>query len=266
MFGYVTINPNALGEEDKQRYQALYCGLCRQLSKSHGAAGRMTLTYDMVFLSMLLSSLYKEEEIKGVQRCPMHPLKPKPYIQSPATEYAADLSVVLAYYKCMDDWNDDHNVIALGQSKLLKECVKKAGIRYPRQCAAVASGIKRLGEIEQSGEINPDIPANCFGNMMGELFVREDVWEPALRRMGAALGRFVYLMDAANDLRDDIRKKRYNPLTAQTDTDFEPMLTMLIGECTREFEKLPLERDGNIMRDILYSGVWMRFRKKERAD
>jgi hypothetical protein len=87
-----------------------------------------------------------------------------------------------------------------------------------------------------------------------------------LRRMGAALGRFLYLLDASNDLRDDIRKERYNPLIAQADTDFEPLLTMMIGECTGEFEALCPERDVHLLRNVLYSGVWMKFRRPRTAE
>lgn len=259
MFGYVAINPEALGEEERQRYQALYCGLCRKLGEMHGGAGRMTLTFDMVFLSMLLSSLYREEEESGLQRCPRHPLSEKPYALAPAASYAADMSIVLAYYKSMDDWHDDRKFSAYAKAKVLSRGVRKAETRWPKQCAAVAEGIRQLGEMERANETNPDLPANCFGAMMGELFVYGDGWAPVLWRMGAALGRFIYLMDAVNDLRDDIRKKRYNPLVTQTDTDFTPMLTMLIGECAQAFGQLPLERDINIMRDILYSGIWMKY-------
>ena len=83
--------------------------------------------------------------------------------------------------------------------------------------------------------------------------------------MGEALGRFLYLLDASNDLRDDISRERYNPLIAQTDTDFEPILTMMIGECTREFEKLEVKRDLHLLRNVLYSGVWMKYRKKRKG-
>ena len=121
--------------------------------------------------------------------------------------------------------------------------------------------------MERLNELNPDLPANCFGNIMGELFVREeDEYADTLRRLGAALGRFIYIMDAVCDLRADIKKERYNPLVSMTDTDFTPMLTLLIGECTQAFESLPIERNAVIMKNILYSGVWQQYNIKRRAE
>ena len=267
MFGYVMVNHKILTKEDTARYQSLYCGLCKRLDDLHGGAGRMTLAYDMVFLSMLLSSLYREEESGEVQRCLVHPLRKHEYIYSAATDYSADLSVILAYYKCLDDWNDDHSSIALKKSKVLQNKSELAAVRWPRQHATIADGLARLGEMERVNEMNPDLPANCFGAIMGELFVREeDEYAASLRRMGSALGRFVYMMDAVNDLREDIKKERYNPLISLTNTDFSPMLSLLIGECMEEFDTLPLERDVSIMHNILYSGIWMKYTRKERAE
>ena len=82
--------------------------------------------------------------------------------------------------------------------------------------------------------------------------------------MGAALGRYIYLLDAVNDLKADIKKQRYNPLIAQMETDFTPMLTVMMAECTKEFEKLPIERDKHILQNILYSGVWQKYRVQKR--
>ena len=261
MFGYVMINRKTLTKEDNIRYQCLYCGLCKRLDALHGTTGRMILSYDMTFLSTLLASLYHETESTGTQKCAMHPFRSHMYSYFPATDYAADLSVVLSYYKCLDDWKDEHSFFARRRSRVLQKHADAVSADWPRQCAAIADGIADLALMEQHNEMNPDLPANRFGVLMGELFVREnDEHAAALRRFGAALGRFIYLMDAVNDLRQDIKKERYNPLVALTDTDFTTMLTILIGECAKEFDELPLSSDTRIMKNILYSGVWMKYR------
>lgn len=265
MFGYVTTHAQTLTEADRQRYQAHYCGLCRVLGRQHGNRGRATLTYDMTFLSILLASLYGEEEQAGELRCPGNPLRSCPYIETRATAYAADLNLILAWYKCLDDWQDDGSPVAEGKARLLEAPAADAGLRLPRQARAIREELALLSELERRGELNPDRPANCFGRLMGELFVREeDEHSPVLREMGAALGRFIYLMDAALDLKDDLKKERYNPLAGQLETDYTPMLTMLMGECTGWFERLPLERDVVILRNILYSGVWLTYQTKTR--
>ena len=267
MFGYVMVDDKTLTKEENDRYQKQYCGLCKILHDKYGMTGRMTLTYDMTFLSMLLSSLYDEGESDGVQRCPVHPVRSHKYTYSPATDYAADLSVILAYYKCLDDWNDDHNIAARRKSKALQKHADTAAANWPRQCAAIKDSIADLTLMERQNELNPDLPTNCFGILMGELFVREnDKHAGTLKKLGAALGRFIYMMDAVTDLREDIKKERYNPLTALIDTDFTSILTVLISECTREFDTLPLSKDIRIMRNILYSGVWINYRLKGRAE
>ena len=267
MFGYITIDPNTLSTEDKTRYRSYYCGLCKRLGEVHGLSGRMTLTYDMTFVALLLSSVYSEKETVGLQRCMMHPLHSHEYICAPATDYAADLNMILAYYKRLDDWNDDKNVVALGGSQILRGKVEQAAARWPRQYAAIVNGIADLSGMEKYNEMNPDLPANCFGAIMGELFIRkEDENAATLRKMGAALGRFIYLLDAVNDLKADIKRKRYNPLVSLIDTDYTSMLTMLIGECTAAFEQLPVERNGLLLKNILYAGVWMKYKPKVRNE
>lgn len=263
MFGYVTVDASKLDEQGQARYQEVYCGVCRGLKEEYGTAGRATLAHDMTFLALLLGSLYGAVETSGEQRCPIRPLKRCPYVMSEAIRYAADMNILLAYYKCLDDWQDDGNRVALAKSRLLGKNTARLAERWPRQASVVAEGLAELGAMEKANELNPDIPANCFGALMGELFIlREDEWSDTLRRMGAALGRFIYIMDASNDLVADIKKERYNPLIAQSNTDFTPLLTMLIGECTMEFEKLPLGEDLPILHNILYSGVWTRYKKK----
>jgi hypothetical protein len=261
------ISTKELTKEEYTRYRAVYCGLCNKLKLHHGAISRLTLTYDMTFLAMFLSSLYEEKEADSSQRCPVHPIRKHHCVSSPATDYAADMSVLLTYYKCLDDWNDDHSVVALQKSKVFQSKAQAVELLWPRQCFAVKRGIEILTEMERNNEMNPDLPANCFGIIMGELFVRdEDEYSAPLRRMGAALGRFIYMMDAVSDLKSDIKKERYNPLVSFTDTDFTTMLSLLIVECTKEFENLHPERDANIMRNILYSGVWTKYTVKERDE
>lgn len=107
MFGYVVANKTGLSEQQLARYRAFYCGLCRALRTRCGQLGRMTLTYDMAFLVMLLSSLYEPETRTGANRCVPHPKTPQHWLQNEFTEYAADLNLALAYHNLLDDWQDD---------------------------------------------------------------------------------------------------------------------------------------------------------------
>lgn len=263
MFGYVFAQKEALNEQQLSRYKACYCGLCRTLRKQHGMFGQATLTYDMTFLVVLLDALYEPEESTGCERCIVHPVHPHTYFTSVHAAYAADLNIALAYYNCADDWRDDHKLSALVEMLVLRRKRRRAEARFPRQCKHIRRCLDTLREIESAKDLSPDAAANCFGALMAELFVyREDLWADTLRRMGAALGRFIYIMDAVMDLKEDRKKGHYNPMAAMqgmhSENDFIPILTELIGECTMEFEKLPLVQDVEILRNILYNGVWTR--------
>lgn len=277
MFGFVVANQQALSPEELQRYRAVYCGLCRALGGRHGATARLTLTYDMTFLILLLNSLYEPEETCGEGRCLPHPARPHGFVQTRFTEYAADLNVLLAYYNCEDDWQDDRNVAKHAGALLLRKRLPGLRAAYPRQSGAIERSLCALGRIEAENG-TADEAANCFAALMGELFVPEegDRWAPTLRRFGEALGRFIYLMDARLDVEADARRGRYNPLLPWRaepafDERCREMLTMLIGEAAMAFETLPLLQDAQLLRNILYSGVWTRYallrekrRQKER--
>ncbi len=263
MFGYITVNEKKLPEAERARYRAHYCALCGALGARYGGAGRAHLSSDMTFLAMLLSSVYNLTETKGTLRCAMNPLKRQSLAETEAMAYAADMNAILAYYQCLDDWNDDRNPVALMKSRALVKFLPGIRSAYPRQSSAIEEALSSLGKMEQAGETNPDLPANCFGNLMGALFVwREDDQAPKLYRLGAALGRFVYLMDAVNDLKADIRRQRYNPLVMMLEADYTPMLTILLAECVAAFEDLPVRRDRIILENHLYAGVWQKYRAR----
>ena len=265
MFGYIVANSEILSEEDKQRYKAVYCGLCHALKERHGQFGRMTLNYDMTFLILVLTSLYEPEMSKGDERCIVHPCAKHCFHTNEITEYASDMNVALAYLNQLDNWHDDKNLLSLIYARILKRRYLKISKKYPRQCEAMEGCIARLSELEKTGEQNPDAGARYFGELMGEIFAfREDRWAQQLRAMASSLGEFIYIMDAVIDLPKDMKKRRYNPLTAlkkegRNDGYFKDILTMLIGNCTMDFEKLPLVEDVSIMRNILYSGVWTQY-------
>ena len=96
MFGYVIANPDSLTPEQLARYKSCYCGLCRTLKARHGSVSRLTLTYDMTFLVLLLESMYEPEAETGEERCIAHPVHPHGWSASAVTEYAADMNILLA--------------------------------------------------------------------------------------------------------------------------------------------------------------------------
>lgn len=266
MFGYVTVNRETLSQENETRFRAYYCGLCKALRKRHGLTGALTLSNDMTFLSIVLTSLYEPEEDSGREICFNHPVKKHGWVMTQATDYAADMNILLAYHLCMDNWRDDKKLISLAEASLIKNGYRRVREMYPEKCEFVGNMISALSDVESSAP-NGDIdrPTNLTGELIGEIFAwKDDQWARPLTRLGAALGRFIYIMDAYDDLPGDIKKGRYNPLKPISGLeDYEDrcldMLTMHISECTEEFEMLPMLRDAGIIRNILYSGVWNKY-------
>lgn len=267
MFGYVTANWKELTPEQKERYSGVYCGICRDIKAQTSQTARMTLSYDMAFLSLLLMSLYEPEEEQEKNRCVLHREHGNIWINNEYVRYGADMNVALAYYNCLDDWQDDGKRSAKLLAKVLEKDCQEITQRYPRQCSAIAQCISRLSELEKQGCQNPDEPAACFGTLMGELLVyREDLWSETLRQMGMALGRYIYLADAAVDYRSDKRKKKYNPFLAMGSEEdwsrWEEYLVLAMGRCTEYYEKLPLVQDKGLLDNILYSGIWVTYHGK----
>ena len=267
MFGYVMANVGELTKEQKLRYNSVYCGICRQIRVRSSNLARLGLSYDMAFLALLLMSLYEPEETSGKRACALHPVKPRPWTDNEYIRYAADMNVALAYYKALDDYADEGKRRWLAE--LLGKSMDEVRQAYPRQCGAIAGCIQNLSGLEAANCDNPDETANCFGALMAELLVyREDLWAPGLRQMGMALGRFIYLADAAADYPKDKKKRRYNPfLAAGMEEDWqrwEQYLVLAMGRCTDYYERLPLVQDKGILDNILYSGVWVEYRRKAR--
>ncbi len=263
MFGYVTAHTETLTDEELKIYKGMYCGLCRTLKARYGGLSRLTVTYDMTFLILVLSSLYPEGEDTGSERCVTHPVKRHDYIVNPFTEYAADMNIVLTYNKLLDDWKDDKNIAARLSAAYFKRDYDRIWYKYPKQCATVERCLSELAEVERKGILSPDIPSGIFGRLLAEIFItREDEYSQTLRRSMAALGRFIYIMDAWDDLSSDIKKERYNPLTSIDSSIMESVLTMLISECAETLFTLPLSKNEGIIKNIIYSGVWTRYSQK----
>lgn len=270
MFGYVTIDAQSLPEPRRHRYQAAYCGLCHTLREEYGGTARMTLSYDITFLYLLLSSLYEPAETEGEAFCPLHPLKKRPWMRNEIASYLAAMNVALAYFKSVDDWRDERSASGLAGSRMLRAAYEKVERAFPEKCAFIAEQLAGIASLEAARTSDVDALSNRTGAMLGEIYVwKPDLWSPPLRAMGESLGRFIYLMDAYEDLPSDERRRRFNPLRelkrdAQYDAVCRDALSLLIAECTDAFEVLPLEKDMDILRNVLYSGVWARYAQIQR--
>ncbi len=269
MFGYVSANPKMMTDEETRRYRSGYCGLCRCLGQRHGQLTRLSLTYDMTFLALFLSAMYEPEEKQEGFRCMMHTKGTHTAVITRYTEYAADMNVLLAYLNCLDNWRDDRNLAALVESAVFKAGYRRAEERHPRQAEAVSRELAGLAKLEAQGCANPDLPANCFGRLLGEMFVTDesDHFAADLRQFGFYLGKFIYLYDACLDFEEDRAKGKYNPFVcagyeAMERAVVQQILTVYIAPCVEIYRTLPIVQDSGLIENILYSGVWQVYQKR----
>jgi hypothetical protein len=274
MYGYVAINKAEMKFKEFDLYQTFYCGLCRKLKEKYGFLGQLSLNYDMTFLIILLTSLYEPDTLSLKRGCLLHPLERKEIHSNMFTEYIADMNILLVRYKCRDDWRDDKNLGKLIYGRLLREKSKKQRDLYLDKIRTIDLLLFDLAEGERLNNQDVDVMAGIFGKVMAEILVfQSDEWSDILYHLGFYLGKFIYLLDAYEDIEKDMKKGDYNPLqklyeTSQFEEECKVVLTMMMSECCKEFEKLPMLDYVEILRNILYSGVWCRYemvREKRRS-
>lgn len=265
MFGYVVVNKPELKFREFDKYRTYYCGLCNSLQNICGAKGQLSLSYDMTFLAMLLDCLYepKAEEIE--KRCIVHPMKKQKLRKNEMIEYVAKMNLLLTWYKCKDDYKDEKKIDRAFYAKLLTAQVDEITSDYERQNLVIKANMERLSELERANTTDIDLLSGCFGDLLGEIFaVKQDEWENCLRKIGFFMGRYIYILDAYDDLEHDRKKECFNPfLEKEKDEDFDEwvkqLLTLAAVEIAREFEKLPILQDVEILRNIIYAGIWTRY-------
>ena len=243
MFGYIVVHKPELKVREYETYRASYCGLCHSLKKRYGRIGQLTLSFDMTFLALLLTGLYEPETISGQGRCLAHPMQKHCCRQNPYFDYAADMNILLTYYKCLDDWKDEKKASARLLSFLLKGKMRKLSSSEQEKSRKIQELLDQLSACEKENIQDIDKTAGFFGAIMAELFVyAEDEWADKLRCMGFFFGKFIYLMDAYEDIEEDLKQGRYNPLADlyKKDTfeqECQQILKMMMAETSRVFSQ-----------------------------
>lgn len=267
MFGYIVTNKKDLSEEENKLYKRSYCGLCKSLSENYGRIGATMLSYDMTFLNMLLEDLYNVEPEEKEGRCHIHPVNLK-YRQSRFSEYSAHMQIILSIFALKDKEKDEgKRTIALSALEKKEEALR---LDYPRQYNSVKECIEKLDKLEEENCQDPLLMSQIASDLLSEIFVPDenDIFADSLRRLGISLGRYIYLLDAYDDLEKDKKKNAYNPFREmEKAADFRDKVRELLQDCATEaalvLEKLPLDENLVILRNIIYSGMWTGFEKKE---
>ena len=267
MFGYVRINKMDLTFREFDYYKGYYCGLGKYLKENHGEVSRLSLNYDITFLIVILTALYKLDSDITYERCIANPLKKKMRIVNEITEYAASMNILLSYYKLEDNLYDDNGIKDKLAYELYRGKLKKAYEKYPQKAEYIKQQLGNLRELEKQESKSIDKVSNIFGNLMGEIFVyKKDEYEQNLRNIGFNLGKYIYILDAYEDLEEDNKKGRYNPFIDYIDKKEElknkvdRLISMSLGMATKNIEQLNLEFNKSIIDNIIYSGVYLRYK------
>ena len=267
MFGYVRINKMDLTFREYEHYKAYYCGLCKYLKRNHTELSRMTINYDITFLIVLLSSIYQPSAQVFHEKCIVDPVKKKKHIINEITEYAASMNILLAYYKLEDDVNDEGDIKSRLVRRAYRKSFKTAYDKYPQKADFIKACLGELRSLEEDQSTSIDQTSNCFARLLEEIFdYKDDEYRDRLRKVGFNIGKYIYIMDAYEDLDEDLEKGRYNPFTSYKDDRDALKLRVdkLIGMTLSRLEEAILDLDikvnKSIIDNIIYSGVYLRYK------
>lgn len=286
MFGYVTPYKMELKIKDYEMFKAYYCGLCISIKNNFSNLCRMTLNYDMTFLGILLDSLEYSKHKYVVTKCIAHPMKKKPkVIDNRALDYAAFCNVSLVYYKLLDDYNDDNSLSKKFISMYIKKFINKSKEDLSPILVNIEEIIKKLSFLEKSGEIiSIDELSDPFASLTAFIvsyYYKDETFYNELYDLGYNLGRWIYIIDAFDDLKEDMEKHKFNAINKAFNVENLPYEDLIIKEGNRiEFnlimsanstsealDKLPINKNKDLLFNILQLGLMNKIETiKSRSD
>ena len=168
MYGYVVVNKPELKIKEYDMYRSYYCGLCEELLSDYGINGQISISYDMTFLLVLLTGLYEPDTTYKEARCIAHPVHKHPVRRNKISAYVADMNVLMTYYKCVDDWQDDRKLMKKLLASSLTNKVKRIEKAYSQKARIIKAALDRMSELENNNESNIDLLAEQFGIIMAQ--------------------------------------------------------------------------------------------------
>lgn len=279
MFGYVTPLKPELKIKDYTKFQGYYCGLCHGIKESYGNLPRMTLNYDMAFLSILLDSITDETTSFRQLRCPVHPFQKRAIVyNSKALEYASSINVVLFYYKLVDDTIDDKSLKSKAGTILLNKAKKSFSTNYEELHNTIKDNLNLLNQLENNKTFSSlDEISHPFAHLTGELLKsyphisdkQSEGIRDRLYKLGYNLGKWIYVIDAFDDLEEDMKKDKFNPINYLFNeknntyevlyTDIKPRIEFTLLNCSystfNAFEGLDVKKNYDLLHNILQLGM-----------
>lgn len=261
MLGYVVVKRSELKVREDELYRGYYCGLCKSVGKRLGQIPRLALSFDCVFLAIVLASLEEEQEQVKEEHCIIHPIKKNPTVYSnKALDYAADMMLILAYHKFADDKNDEKKLRGYAGCMALGSSYKKLQKKYPEICKKVEKSLSALAELENVKSPSIDMTSAAFGDTLEAVFAGyfdDESVNRILSHMGKSLGKWIYLMDAINDYENDIKNGCYNPFIYRKGglEYVEPVVYNSMAETLNAFDLLEIRKNRGIIENVLLLGM-----------
>lgn len=277
MFGYIRAEKGELKVKEYDTYKAIYCSLCKKLGKNYGVISRMTLSYDFTFLGLLNMSLQNNCPQFERKRCAFNPLKKCNYCKdTDALEMPSAAAMIMLYYKILDNIEDEKGFkkIAFCLLKpIFKRANKKAASSFPQIEKIVAEYILEQKAVEKKADATLDEACDPTAKALSKIFEfcsDDDMQKRVLNRLGYCIGRYIYLLDAAVDILDDIKNNNFNPLKIGNQNitkeeavkRVEPQLYFCINESIKAFELLDIKKYKTILGNIIYLGLEETFKKE----
>ncbi len=266
MFGYVSVNKARLTETEYKAFTSYYCGVCRATGKRASQVSRLGLSYDLTFLALVLGSIFDEGEAREL-RCFIHPQKKRlSRLNERSVDYAASVGVMLSYLKLLDDWMDDISLKALVGMGVFKSGYNKVRKQYPREYDIIKRQLDILSALEKEKSASVDDTAEAFGKILEGIITPEFIEDDALRRklqwLGLNLGRWIYIIDAVNDLERDIKSDSYNVFKemgfktkAECVSEIELSLMLTLDGIASAFELVNFKSNHDLIGKIIYLGL-----------
>lgn len=285
MFGYVTPLKPELKIREYNQFKSYYCGVCFAIKNLYGNIPRMTLNYDMTFLALLLDGLIKEDLSIELKRCIAHPDKKKPVIlNNTAINYAASMNVSLVYYKLLDDINDDNSLKSKFSLLFMKPYHKSFPDSIVKINSVIEKNLNKLSSLEKTKDFKfIDEICDPFSIIVGTILkefpyeLKNDSKElrEQLYLFGYSLGKWIYLMDALDDLEEDMKNNKFNPINFLYNKDNLPYKEFLDNikqrlefsifncayTCKEILDSLPLNRNKEILENIINLGMMDKYIK-----
>ncbi|MCD7827211.1 MAG: DUF5685 family protein [Clostridiales bacterium] len=267
MFGYIKTHRPELKVWEDEAYKGIYCSLCRELGKRYGVVSRLFLSYDSTFLALTLMSLTDKKICFNKKRCPFNPAKKCQMCSESQDEiaFAADISVLLLYFKIRDNIRDStlfkaflYRILLIIVTPFYKKAVKYR----PNEDKIVLDYINSQAAVEEKMTKSVDEAAEPTARMLGLLFSEGETDEMQSRvryQLGYCLGRWVYMADAFDDMEKDRKSGNYNPFILSGNDNYEKIkgdLLMTAGEAAKAYELLNVKKFGGIVKNVIYDGLY----------